>query len=79
MVLDRSFIEAAFWASLIISSPGFFLLSRALTRHFINKFVPLNTVVITHVHNGVVIARREVKVTGYVIDQLESLKGDSHE
>lgn len=80
MIVDKIFVEVALWLALIFSAPAIYAFTRVLIRYFVNRFIPINTVVITHIHNGVVVKRREIKATGYVVDQLESLKvGASHE
>lgn len=74
MIVDREFIEIALWLSLIFSSPGIFRFSRVFSRFIINRFLPINTIVITHVCDGNVISQRRIKINGYIVDQLDSLK-----
>lgn len=74
MIVNREFIEIALWLSLIFSLPGIFQFARVLSRFLINRFFPINTIVITHVRDGNVILQRRIKINGYVVDQLNSLR-----
>lgn len=76
MIVDRSFIEAGLWLALIISSPGIFILTRAVVAHLIYKYWPINTVIVTHRSNSGVVTYK-LGATGYLIDQLESLEAEA--
>ncbi len=78
MNIDVAFVEALFYVSLIILAPALFKLSRIATRYFFNRYVSDAEIVITRKRNGVVVSVQRIKTTGYVVDQLNSLRGNAN-
>lgn len=75
MSVDAVFVEALFYVSLIILTPVFYKLSRTTTRYLINRYISDAEIVIVRKRGGVAISTQRIKTTGYVVDQLESLRG----
>lgn len=78
MSIDVAFVEALFYVSLIILAPVLFKLSRIATRYFLNRYISDAEIVITRKRNGVVVSVQRIKTTGYVVDQLDSLRGNAN-
>ena len=77
MSVDTAFVEALFYVSLIILAPVFFKLSGLLTRYLMNRYVSDAEIVVTRKRGGVVVSVQRIKATGYVVDQLKSLRGNA--
>lgn len=77
MSVDAAFVEALFYVSLIILVPVFFKLSRIATRYFLNRYISDAEIVITKKRDGFVVSVERIKTTGYVVDQLKSLRGNA--
>ncbi|BCD83684.1 hypothetical protein PSm6_00910 [Pseudomonas solani] len=77
MSVDTAFVEALFYVSLIILAPVFFKISRTTTRYLINRYISDAEIVIVRKQGGAVISTQRIKTSGYVVDQLESIRGDA--
>lgn len=77
MSVDAAFVEALFYISLIVLVPAFYKVSRVTTRYLWNRYVSDVEVVVTNKRNGVVVSVQRVKTTGYVVDQLKSVRGSA--
>lgn len=77
MSIDAAFIEALFYVSLIILAPVFFKVSRIATRYLLNRYVSDAEIVVTRKQDGVIVSVQRIKTTGYVVDQLNSLRGNA--
>ncbi|KAF0863947.1 hypothetical protein [Pseudomonas sp. LD120] len=75
MSINPNLVEALYYLSLIILAPIFFKLSRILTRYLLNRFVSTGKVVVIYKRNGLVVGRKTINTTAYVVDQLKSAKG----
>lgn len=77
MSIDAAFIQALFYVSLIILAPVFFKVSRIATRYLLNRYVSDAEIVVTRKQDGVIVSVQRIKTTGYVVDQLNSLRGNA--
>lgn len=77
MSVDTAFVEALFYVSLIILAPVLFKLSRITTRYLLNRYISDAEIVVTTKRDGVVVSVQRIKTTGYVVDQLKSLRGSA--
>ncbi|MDR8014089.1 hypothetical protein [Ectopseudomonas guguanensis] len=77
MSVDAAFIEALFYISLIVLAPAFYKVSQITTRYLWNRYVSDVEVVVTTKRNGVVVSVQRIKTTGYVVDQLKSVRGST--
>lgn len=75
MNVNPSFVEALFYISLIILAPVVFKMSRILARYLLNRYVATDKVVIVYKRDGLVVGRKTITTTGYVVDQLKSANG----
>lgn len=75
MNVNPSFIEALFYISLIILAPVVFKMSRILARYFLNRYVATDKVIIVYKRDGLIVGRKTIATTGYVVDQLKSANG----
>lgn len=78
MGVDFAFVEALFYVSLIILAPVLFKLARVVTRYLLNRYISDAEIVITRKRDGVVVSVQRIKTTGYVVDQLNSLRGNAN-
>lgn len=78
MEINPSFIEALFYLSLIVFAPVFFKLSRLTTKYLMNRYFFGGEIVVIHKRGGIVVRTQKIKTTGYVVDQLSSLKGGAN-
>jgi len=75
MSVNPNLVEALFYLSLIILAPIFFMLSRILSRYLLNRFVSTGKVVVVYKRNGVVVSKKTINSTAYVVDQLKAANG----
>lgn len=75
MSVDPSFVEALFYVSLIILAPVFFKLSRILTRYLLNRFVSTGKIVVVYKRGGLIVSKKTIRTTAYVVDQLKASNG----
>lgn len=73
MIVDSHLVEAFFYMAMLICSPGLFLFSRAVSRYAINRYMPVDKIIITVINHGH-IEKYEINTTGYIVDQIRSLK-----
>lgn len=79
MIIDSHLVEAFFYISLLICSPGLFLFSRAVSRYAINRYMPVDKITVTLISRGH-IEKYEINTAEYVVDQIRSLKkNNNHE
>lgn len=77
MNIDAAFVEALFYVSIVILAPALFKFSRVATRYLLNRYVSDAEIVVTRKRDGVVVSVQRIKTTGYVVDQLNSLRGSA--
>lgn len=75
MNVDAAFVQALFYVALIVLAPVIFKLSRIATKYLLNRYVSDAEIVVTRKQNGIVVSVQRIKTTGYVVDQLKSLRG----
>lgn len=75
MNVNPSFVEALFYISLIILAPVIFKMSRILARYLLNRYVATDKVIIVYKRDGLIVGRKTIVTTGYVVDQLKSANG----
>lgn len=75
MSINPNLVEALFYVSLIILAPIFFKLSRILTRYLLNRFVSTGKVVVVYKRNGLIVSKKTISTTAYVVDQLKAVNG----
>lgn len=74
MYINPSFVEALFYISLIIASPGAYRISRVLTRYLINRYFIFDEIVVRYKCAGKIVEVKKIKASGYVVDQLKELR-----
>lgn len=77
MSVDAAFVEALFYISIIVLAPAIFKVSRVTTRYLWNRYVSDVEVVVTTKRDGVIVSVQRIKTTGYVVDQLKSVRGST--